>query len=148
MSLQSTFKQFLASPSTSLLAENAAIQYITTLITIHGPAEIIKHLSTQGNQLKKKQEEFLDVVEGQNALAAEVETTLEFISSGGAYLPGLDDNFLADRTVTFPIVSSFFYYNSVVYTNMVCSRFTLSALMRAERLRKSDKTGIRALFSS
>jgi hypothetical protein len=44
------------------------------------------------------------VVEGTNALAVEVHTTLELLSGGGSYLPGLDDNFLADRIVTFPIV--------------------------------------------
>jgi hypothetical protein len=35
-----------------------------------------------------------------------VDTAFEFISSGGPYLPGLDDNFLADRTVYLPIVSN------------------------------------------
>ena len=107
MALQAAFKQFLASPNTSLLAHNASIHYITTLVTYNGSAEIVKHLNSQGHQLKKKKEDFLDVVEGQNALAAEVETTIEFLTGGGAYLPALDDNFLADRTVTFPIVCSF-----------------------------------------
>jgi hypothetical protein len=106
MALQAAFKQFLASPNTSLLADNASIHYITTLVTYNGPADIIKHVNSQGHQLKKKKEEFLDVVEGQDALAAEVETTIEFLTGGGAYLPALDDNFLADRTVTFPIVCS------------------------------------------
>ncbi len=104
MALQSAFKQFLAAPNPTFLAENASIHYITTLVTYNGSSEIIKHLTTQSHQLKKKEEKFLDVVEGQNALAVEVETTMEFLTGGGAYLPGLDDNFLADRTVTFPIV--------------------------------------------
>jgi hypothetical protein len=106
MTLQASFKQFLASPNTSLLADNASIHYITTLVSHNGPADIIKHLNSQSHQLKKKKEEFLDLVEGPNALAAEVETTIEFLTGGGAYLPGLDDNFLADRIVTFPIVCS------------------------------------------
>jgi hypothetical protein len=54
--------------------------------------------------IKKKEEKILDAVEASNALVVEVETTMEFVTSGGAYLPGLDDNFLADRTVTLPIV--------------------------------------------
>ena len=45
------------------------------------------------------------MVEGRHALSVDVETTLEFLNGGGAYLPGLDDNFVADRTVTFPMVS-------------------------------------------
>lgn len=104
MALQAAYKQFLDNPSTNALAENASLHYITTLTSFNGPTEINKHLKSQANQIKKKEEKFLDVVESQTALAIEVQTTMEFITSGGAYLPGLDDNFLADRTVTFPIV--------------------------------------------
>jgi hypothetical protein len=104
MTLQSTFKQFLAAPNPTLLADKASLHYITTLVTFNTSSEIIKHLGSLTRQLKKKEENFLDVVESENALAVEVETTIEFLTGGGAYLPGLDDNFLADRTVTFPIV--------------------------------------------
>jgi hypothetical protein len=104
MALQSAFKQFLASPNPTFLADNASIHYITTLVTVNSSSEIIKHLSSLTRQLKKKEENFLDVIESENALAVEVETTIEFLTGGGPYLPGLDDNFLADRTVTFPIV--------------------------------------------
>lgn len=104
MALQSAYKQFLATPNSSLLASDASLHYITTLTTVHGSAEIIKYLNVQSHELKKKEEKFLDVVEGANALAVEAHTTLEFQTGGGAYLPSLDDNFLADRIVTFPIV--------------------------------------------
>jgi hypothetical protein len=104
MALQSVFKQFLAAPNPAFLADNASIHYITTLVTLNSSSEIIKHLSLLTHQLKKKEENFLDVIESENALAVEVETTIEFLTGGGPYLPGLDDNFLADRTVTFPIV--------------------------------------------
>jgi hypothetical protein len=104
MALQAAYKQFLAAPNPSLLADNASLHYITTLITLNGPSEVIKHLTSQGRELKKKEEKFLDVVEGRDALAVEVHTTIEFHTGGGTYLPKLDDNFLADRTVTFPIV--------------------------------------------
>lgn len=106
MALQAAYKQFLATPNPSFLAADASLHYITTLVTLHGPSEIIKHLNTQDNELKKKEEKFLDIVEGQNAIAVEVHTTIEFLTGGGAYLPSLDDNFLADRTVTLPIVST------------------------------------------
>jgi hypothetical protein len=104
MALQSAFKQFLAAPNPTFLADNASLHYITTLVTFNGSSEIIKHLTSLTRQLKKKEENFLDVIESENALAVEVETTIEFLTGGGAYLPALDDNFLADRTVTFPIV--------------------------------------------
>lgn len=105
MALQAVYKQFLAAPNSSLLAENAALHYVTTTTSYRGSTDIIKHLSTLRNQVKRKKEEYLTVIEGQNAAAIEVDTTLEFVSSGAAYLPGLDDNFLSDRTVYLPIVS-------------------------------------------
>ncbi|OCL11737.1 hypothetical protein AOQ84DRAFT_437484 [Glonium stellatum] len=104
MSLSAKYQQFLANPSTAALAEKASIHYITTLTTINEPTAIIKHLSAQSKQLEKKSEKVLSAIESSNGLCLDVETTLEFIFGGGAFLPGLDDNFLADRTVTFPVV--------------------------------------------
>ena len=108
MSLQAAYKQFLAAPNASFLAPDASLHYITTLVTKNSSAEIIKHLNGQSNTLKKKEEKILDAVEGANALSVEVHTTIEFLAGGGAYLPNLDDNFLADHTVTLPIVSEEF----------------------------------------
>ncbi|TDZ60813.1 hypothetical protein C8034_v005958 [Colletotrichum sidae] len=102
--MSATYKQFLAAPNSSLLAPNATLIYITTTTTYNGPTDIIKHLNTLRNQVKKKKENILDLIEGRDALAAEVDTSLEFVTSGGAYLPGLDDNFLADRVVHLPIM--------------------------------------------
>jgi hypothetical protein len=106
MALQAAYKQFLATPNSSQLAAEASLHYITSTTSVRGPAEIIKHVSTLRNQIKKKKEDLLHVVEGQNAIAAEVNAEIEFVTSGGPYLPGLDDNFLADRTVYLPMVSS------------------------------------------
>lgn len=106
MALQAAYKQFLAAPNSSALASDASLHYITTTTTHAGSTDIIKHLGTQRNQIKKKKENCLHVVEGNNAIAAEMETTLEFVISGGAYLPGLDDNFLTDRTVNLVVVSA------------------------------------------
>ena len=105
MALQAAYKQFLAAPNPSFLAEDASLHYITTLNTLNGASGIIKHLKSQDHDLKKKEELFLDVVEGSNSLAVETHTTIEFLTGGGSYLPSLDDNFLTDRIVTFPIVS-------------------------------------------
>ncbi|KAF2099587.1 hypothetical protein NA57DRAFT_25417, partial [Rhizodiscina lignyota] len=103
MSLLSIYQQFLRTPNTSVLADNAAIYYIPTLTTINEPAAIIRHLQAQGRQLKKKSETALDAIEGASGLHLDTETTIEFISGGGAYLPGLDDNFIADKIVTLPL---------------------------------------------
>ncbi|KAJ6786801.1 hypothetical protein PWT90_03852 [Aphanocladium album] len=101
--MSAAYKQFLASPSSSLLADNASLHYITTLSNFAGATEIIKHLTALRRQVTKKQEEILNVVEGQDAIAVEVLTALEFVTSGGVYLPKLDDNFLSDRTAYIPI---------------------------------------------
>ena len=99
MALASAYQSFLASQNPALLAKDASLHYITTLTSFSDAATVVTHLATQ-----QKIEKLLSTIEGHNALCMEVETTIEFISGGGAYLPGLDDNFLADRVVTFPVV--------------------------------------------
>ncbi|KAL2124551.1 hypothetical protein VTJ04DRAFT_916 [Mycothermus thermophilus] len=99
MALQAAYKQFLASPNTSALADDASLHYVTTTTSVAGATDIIKHLATVRNRIKKLKEEPLFTIENQHALVVEFDTNLEFVSSGGPYLPGLDDNFLADRKV-------------------------------------------------
>ena len=129
MALQAAYKQFLAAPNPSFLAQDASLHYITTLVTLNGSSEIIKHLNRQSHDLTKKEELFLDVVEGPKSIAVEAHTTIEFLTGGGSYLPSLDDNFLADRVVTFPIVCSF--ANWTLYFANGC-RFTSSPSMRMD----------------
>lgn len=102
--LKSLYQSFLASPNASALTDDASLNYITTLTTINTAAAIVKHHAAHQKVLTKKEEKVLSCIEGIDALCVDVETTLEFITGGGAYLPGLDDNFLADRVVTFPMV--------------------------------------------
>jgi hypothetical protein len=103
--MAATYKQFLASPSSALLADNASLHYVTTLTSFVGATEIIKHLNNLQKQVKKKKEDVFNVIDGQNVIAVEADTHIEFITSGGVYLPGLDDNFLSDREAFLPIVS-------------------------------------------
>ena len=102
--MSSTYQEFLAAPNSSLLAANASLHYITTTTSYNGPTEIIKHLGSLRKLVRKKKEAVLDLVEGKTAIAVEMDTTLEFLTGGGPYLPGLDDNFLSDRTVYLAIV--------------------------------------------
>jgi hypothetical protein len=105
MSLAAKYKAFLAHPSPGALAsENVSLHYITTLTSIYQGPAIIKHFSVQEKLLKKKEQKILTAIESANALSVDVETTIEFVNGGGAYLPGLDDNFVADRIVNFPMV--------------------------------------------
>ncbi|RKL45368.1 hypothetical protein BFJ70_g3380 [Fusarium oxysporum] len=101
--MAATYKQFLAAPSSSLLADTAALHYVTTTTTFSGPTEIIKHLNALQKQVAKKKEEVFNIVDGQNVIALEVDTGLGFQTGGGPYLPGLDDNFLSARDVYLPI---------------------------------------------
>ena len=105
MALRKTYEDFLSRANASALNEKASLNYITTLTTINTANAIEKHFSAHEKVLRKKAQKILYAVEGSNALCVEVETTIEFLSGGGAYLPNLDDNFLADRVVTFPVVS-------------------------------------------
>ncbi|KAI9171504.1 hypothetical protein HJFPF1_00989 [Paramyrothecium foliicola] len=102
--MAAAYKQFLVAPSSSLLSDRATLHYVTTAISFNGPTEIIKHLNALQRQVIKKKETILNVVDGQNAIAIEVDTGLEFQTSGGSYCPGLDDNFLSDRLVQIPMV--------------------------------------------
>ncbi|KAL6711831.1 hypothetical protein ACN47E_002874 [Coniothyrium glycines] len=104
MSLRRSYAAFLDAPSKNALAEYATLHYVSTLTSLNDAPTIIKHLSVQEKLLKKKSQKILDAIEGANGLSVDVETTIEFVNGGGAYLPGLDDNFVADRTVTFPMV--------------------------------------------
>lgn len=104
MSLAAKYKAFLAHPAADALAENASLHYITTLTSIHEASAIIKHFQVQEKLLKKKDQKLLTAIESADGLSVDVEATIEFVNGGGAYLPGLDDNFVADRTVTFPMV--------------------------------------------
>ena len=104
MSLQAIYESFLGNPQAASLAESASINYITTLTTINNAEPIATHLQTQNKSVvRKKAETVISAVEGPSVLSVEIETTLEFISGGGAYLPGLE-NFVTDKVATFPVV--------------------------------------------
>lgn len=102
--LRAVYQSYLASPHASAFAPEGSLNYIPTLTTLHKPEVIAKHLAAQQKILKKKHENVLYAIESDDALCLEVETTIEFLSGGGMYLPGIDDNFLADQLVTFPVV--------------------------------------------
>lgn len=107
MTLQAVYKQFLAAPNSSVLAQNASLHYITSTTSFHGPTDIIKHLNSLRSQIKKNKEDLITIVEGQDALAVQTALSIEFLDNGGPYLPGLDDQFLSDRVVDIPVVSDF-----------------------------------------
>jgi hypothetical protein len=104
MSLLATYTKFLAAPTANVLADDASINYIPTLTTINEPGSIIKHLLAQAKVLTKKSEKVINSLEAGHSLCVEFGSTIEFLTGGGALLPGLDDNFLADKTVVLPMV--------------------------------------------
>jgi hypothetical protein len=102
--MAATYQSFLNAPSASALAPNASINYITTTTAVHEPAAIIKHLQIQQKQVVKKDEKILYTIESGNGLCLETEVTLQFHNGGGAFLPGMDENVIDERIVTFPLV--------------------------------------------
>lgn len=102
--MASVYRQFLNAPNSALLADTATLHYVTTTTTFTGPTDIIKHLNSSQKQVKKKQQDVINTVENESSAVLEVDNIFEFITSGGTYLPGLDDNFVADRTVYFQSV--------------------------------------------
>lgn len=107
MSLKNVYQRFLADhrQSTSSLAADASLIYIPTTTKVEGRDAVLNYLTKQQKIVKTKAQDILGVVEGSDSLCLDVETTLEFDSGGGAYLPQLDNNFLADRVTSFPTVS-------------------------------------------
>ncbi|KAH7022901.1 hypothetical protein EDB80DRAFT_695965 [Ilyonectria destructans] len=101
--MAATYKQFLAAPSSSLLADTASLHYVTTTTSFSGPTAIIKHINVLQKQIAKKKEDILNIVNGQNMIVLEVDTGLGFLTGGGPYLPGLDDNFLTTHVAYLPI---------------------------------------------
>lgn len=104
MSLQGVYQGFLADPKSAPLAPDVSLIYITTTTRFDQAETVVNHLSKQQKIVKKKSEDIISVIEGPDSLCLDIETTLEFVEGGGAYLPSLDDNFLADRVATFPTV--------------------------------------------
>ncbi|KAK4545714.1 hypothetical protein LTR36_002668 [Oleoguttula mirabilis] len=102
--MASQYSSFLQSPNASLLASDASLVYITTTTEFKEAAVILKHLQAQQKVVGSKEQKVLSTIESQDGLALEIQTTLEFKNGGGAYLPGVDDNLLDERTVTFPMV--------------------------------------------
>lgn len=108
-SLKAKYQKYLSNPDASAFAPDGSLNYITTLTTIHKPDAIAKHLHAHQRVLRKKHENILNTIESDHGLCLEVETTVEFITGGGTFLPGLDDNFLADQLATFPVVCPVFH---------------------------------------
>ncbi|KAL8768706.1 MAG: hypothetical protein Q9209_005124 [Squamulea sp. 1 TL-2023] len=102
--LKSVYQSYLANPNASAFAPAGALNYVTTLTTLNKTDVIAKHLAAHQKILKKKHENILHTIESDDSLCLEIDTTVEFITGGGMYLPGLDDNFLADQLVTFPVI--------------------------------------------
>ncbi|KAL4752131.1 hypothetical protein BDW72DRAFT_75566 [Aspergillus terricola var. indicus] len=103
MSLKDVYQKFLAAPSSAFLASDVSLIYITSTTEINGADRVIKHLSKQ-QELKINSQTVLDTVQGSNALSLDIETSLQFLTGGGAYLPNLDETFLFDRVAKFPTI--------------------------------------------
>lgn len=141
MSLQDVYQGFLADPKSASLAPDMSLIYITTTTKFEQADSVLTHLSKQQTIVKKKSEQIISAIEAPDSLCLDVETTLEFVSGGGAYLPSLDDNFLADRVATFPTVGSAHSVEDVA-SNSVHSYILFGSIPR-DKSSRLDCTGIR-----
>ena len=106
MALTESYQRFLASPNPLNVTTDVSFHYIPTLKSFNDQGPVIRHLESQNkNSVRTKVVKTISTVEGPNAIAIETETTLEFISGGGAYLPGMD-SFIDDMKAVLPMVRS------------------------------------------
>ncbi|KAJ5781154.1 hypothetical protein N7457_006314 [Penicillium paradoxum] len=98
------YQRFLASPRSAKLADDVSLIYVPTTTKFERADNVITHVLKQVHVVKTKSNQIISAIEGSESLCLQMETTLEFTEGGGAYLPHLDDNFLADRVATFPTI--------------------------------------------
>lgn len=143
MSLQAVYERFLTSPSAAPLGRDVSLNYITTTTVINGADAVLSHLKSQQRIVEKKSDKTLSAIETPDALVLDVDTTLEFVSGGGAYLPSLDDNFLADRVVTFPTVRRSFYY--YMHASLCLFELILTELLQVHIVRFDSQAQIQQI---
>lgn len=153
MSLKALYEKFLARPDSGLLSTDVALHYITTTTSFNGRDAVANHLTKQDGIAKKKSEKILSTVEGPTSLCLDVELTLEFVVGGGAYLLTLDENFIVDRVVTFPLVGDILqlrpYSIEILADDMAALyRFTSFNLTMTTEYPRLDSTGTRGHSSS
>lgn len=104
MSLTEAYQRFLASPNPLNLTEDVSLHYIPTLKSFNEQGPIFRHLDNQNkNVVKTKATKTISSIESPNAIAIETETTLDFITGGGAYLPGME-SFVDGMKAVLPMV--------------------------------------------
>jgi hypothetical protein len=152
-----SYQRFLANPRNAPLAANASLIYVPTTTKIEGADAIATHTSRQRSIVKKNSDRIINAIESSDALCLDMETTLEFVEGGGAYLPSLDDNFLADRVVTFPTVNNprsccmlhfakNMFPRELMHVRLSTCRSTSSTSMPNNKSNKSASTGTRARY--
>ena len=113
--LKDSYQKFRANPRNAPIASNVSLIYVPSTTRFDGADAVAAHTSRQSAEVKKKTESIISAIESSDSLCLDIETTLEFLEGGGAYLPSFDDNFLADQVVTTPMVSSIFSIPFQIY---------------------------------
>lgn len=139
------YQRFLDSPRSAKLADDVSLIYVPTTTKFEKADNVITHVLKQANVVKAKSHQIISAIEGSDSLCLDMETTLEFTEGGGAYLPQLDDNFLADRVAIFPTVNSPTRVDDqqLSKANAPFCRFTSCISTPINRLSRSEFIGIR-----
>ncbi|KAL3465292.1 hypothetical protein BJX64DRAFT_252823 [Aspergillus heterothallicus] len=104
MSLKDVYQRFLNDPRSAPLAPDVSLIYITSTTEFNGADAVLKHLIKQQHIIKTNSQSIIDTIQGTNGLSLDVETSVQFLTGGGAYLPNLDETFLLDRVAKFPTI--------------------------------------------
>lgn len=142
--LQDSYKKFL-NKGNAPLAANVSLIYVPTTTRIDGADAVASHVRRQASIVEKQSEEIINVIESSNALCLDIEVTLKF-NGGGAYLPAMDDNFLADSvanisTVNSPRSRSLGFSKSTILANAASCSSTSSNSMPRTRFSRFEFTG-------
>ena len=97
------YQAFLASPDASKLSDDVELMYVNSGRTFSSAKTVANHLRVdrQNNIQIRNSQQVIGAIEGPDRAFFDVKNTVEFVSGGGEYLPGLDE-FIVDKTITFP----------------------------------------------
>ncbi|GAO50687.1 hypothetical protein G7K_4809-t1 [Saitoella complicata NRRL Y-17804] len=102
-SVEELYDQYKSKPQASLLADDATLQYITSGVTVTGANAIITRRAKYRDEITVTENVIAKHVASES-IVFEVAATITFTNGPGWLVPGIDDNFLFDKTIEIPLV--------------------------------------------
>ncbi|BFZ62041.1 hypothetical protein YB2330_003120 [Saitoella coloradoensis] len=102
-SVEELYDKYKSKPQASLLAEDATLQYITSGVTVTGANAIITRRAKDRDEITVTENVITKHI-ASDSIVFEVAATITFTNGSGWLVPGIDDNFLFDKTIEIPLV--------------------------------------------